>query len=281
MFISTPVYLAAIVKSELLPSADLSSLASWACGGGMVSPTLIQGMNKYLPKGKVCVGYGLTEVGTVTVNFSDNHESVGTLKLGVKVKIVDDDGRRLGEGENGEVLVWRKKPFLGYFEDEQATSDAFDDEGYFRTGDVGHFDEDGFLYLVDRKKEFIKYNGLQLAPAELEGILIEHPAIANVCVVGIPDEECVDLPAAVVVKKADYQLTEETVKQLISGKSRAGGSIQKNLFEKILVFVDRLADFKQLRGGVYFVDEMPMTPSGKVARRSVKKLAVQLRGQSS
>jgi acyl-CoA synthetase (AMP-forming)/AMP-acid ligase II len=131
----------------------------------------------------------------------------------------------------------------GYLGNEQATAEMLDDEGWLHTGDVGYVDEDGYLFLVDRMKELIKYKGYQVAPAQLEATLIAHEAIADVAVIPCPDEEAGEVPKAFVVRSG--QIDEDDVIEYAAA---------------------RLSPQKKVRR-VEFVDEIPKSPSGKILRR--------------
>lgn len=188
------------------------------CGGSAVAPELLLKMKKYLPSG-VVVAYGLSELsGIVSANESEYLSSVGALNNGMLVRIVDDDGRRKGPGEDGEIYVKATFSFLGYWGDVEATADAVDTDGWLHTGDVGHFDENGFLYLVDRKKDILKYRNYQISPSELENLILTCDGVAAVCVVGIPDSVSTDLPAAVIVKAVGKDVTSEDIETVINGK---------------------------------------------------------------
>jgi 4-coumarate--CoA ligase len=136
----------------------------------------------------------------------------------------------------------------GYFGNSTATDATIDREGWLHTGDVGIFDEEGHLRIVDRVKELIKYKGFQVPPAELEALLITHPAVADVAVIGVPDDEAGELPKAFVVKKPDAEVTAEELQAFVK---------------------ERVATYKQVRQLV-FVDEIPKSASGKILRRMLR-----------
>ena len=138
----------------------------------------------------------------------------------------------------------------GYIGNDAATKDAIRD-GWMQTGDIGYYDEDKQFYIVDRIKELIKYKGSQSAPAEIEAILLSHPKIKDAGVIGIPDEECGELPLAYVVKQPDVNLTEK----------------------EVIDFVASLASKpNHLHGGVRFIHEVPKNPSGKILRKDLREM---------
>jgi len=152
-------------------------------------------------------------------------------------------GAELGPKQEGEIWVRGPQVMKGYFHQVEATAQTVDAQGWLHTGDIGYVDEDGYLYVVDRLKELIKYKGLQVAPAELEGLLLSHPAVADAAVIGSPDEEAGEVPKAFVVLKG--QATPE----------------------EIMAFVaERVAPHKKVRR-VEVVGEIPKALSGKILRR--------------
>lgn len=159
---------------------------------------------------------GVISIGVV-LNESDT--SVGRLSHGQQAKIVDDCGNRLGPNEDGEICVKSKYQFLGYFGNSKATSNAFDEEHYLKTGDIGHFDLDQKLYLIDRKKDMMKYCASQISPTEIEQLLIKCKSIEAVCVVGIPDDVAGDLPAAVIVpNENEAPISRHEIEQMVAGR---------------------------------------------------------------
>ena len=137
----------------------------------------------------------------------------------------------------------------GYLNNEKATRDMIDDDGWLYTGDVGHIKENDCFVISDRYKELIKYKGLQVAPAELEDLLQKHPAILDAAVIGMPDDRAGELPRAYVVCKPDAYATPPDILKYVEG---------------------HVADYKRLRGDVEFVKEIPRSPSGKILRRILR-----------
>ncbi|XP_052737716.1 luciferin 4-monooxygenase-like [Bicyclus anynana] len=197
--------------------------------------------------------YGITEAtGAVTreMETAPKEGSVGPVVPGIIIKVVDPETNKiLGVGEPGEVRISGPAVFDGYIGKDK--KDDFDEEGFYKTGDIAYYDKDGYFYIVDRIKEIIKYKAWQVPPSELEGLLLQHPSIKEAGVTGTPDLLAGELPTAFVVKQQDAKVTEQEIIDYIS---------------------DKVAPWKKLRGGVIFVDEVPKTPSGKILRRKLKAL---------
>jgi len=140
----------------------------------------------------------------------------------------------------------------GYWNNETATKNTIDDDGWLHSGDIGHIDADGHLFIVDRLKELIKYKGFQVAPAELEALLLTHPMVADAAVVGLPDEEAGEIPVAFVVLRAGATVTAEELQQFIAGQ---------------------VASYKQIRR-LTFIDAVPKSASGKILRRVLRDQSV-------
>ena len=161
--------------------------------------------------------------------------------------------REVPAGKTGELWIKGPNVFKGYHNNPEGTKNALTEDGYFKTGDVGHQDNNGNFYITDRVKELIKYKGFQVPPAELEGLLASHPMINDVAVVGIyHEEQATEVPRAYVVPAQGVpagKKTEEDVKQWLAAK---------------------VASHKRLRGGIRFVDEIPKSASGKILRRMLK-----------
>lgn len=154
--------------------------------------------------------------------------------------------------EIGEIYIMSAVRFLGYANN---TENPFDNEGWFKTGDLGYVTEEGDIYVVDRKKDMIKYLNYQVAPSEIENFIAGIKGVISVCVVGIPDIISGDLPAAIIVKDKNSDLVEKDVIDEVAGY---------------------FPQFKQLHGGAYFVNGMPLTPSGKIKKIEVRKQAARM-----
>lgn len=190
--------------------------------GSKLAPSVALEIKKKLKKGSSIVQiYGMSEAagGITAMEFDSEHStSVGQVLYGAKIKIIDNDANRLGVEEMGEICVKTKFKFLGYYANEEATNGSVDHEGYLMTGDIGYFDGDGNLHLVDRKKDMLKYCGSQISPTEIEQHLIQSPSIKAACVIGIPDPVVNDLPAAVIIRNDnDPKISRYEVEQMIAG----------------------------------------------------------------
>lgn len=230
--------------------------------GSFLPKPIIDSQREASPTCFLTTGYGMTELGSGISMTLPNElylrpATVGRLMTGVRIKIVDvNTGENCGPNEEGEITAITTIPFSGYYSDKEATRDATDNDGFFRTGDIGYFDSDGYLFIVGRNKEIFKNRGFFVRPIEIEDILFASPNIKAACVVNVFDAQNVnELPAALVVKQNCAAITADDVAALIS---------------------ERLAEYKHLSGGVYFVDALPMTPSGKVMRVIARGIAQQL-----
>lgn len=176
--------------------------------------------------------------------------SVSPLMQNMLLRIVDEDGNDVSDGEPGEALLKGPLVTLGYHNNPAADAETFVQDGWMRTGDVARVSE-GMIFIVDRKKELIKYKGLQIAPAELEALLISHPLITDAAVIGITTEDGNEVPRAYVVADKS-KISAEGIEKFVEGK---------------------VSQHKKLRGGVAFIDAIPHTPSGKIVRKELRELA--------
>lgn len=217
---NSPHQMVLMTKSERISKTDLSSIKIAIVGGSKVPYHVKTEISKYLPNGNANVGYGMSEISAMAAidHPISNKDTVGRLLNAIKIKIIDDDGNRCGINVDGEICFKTRFKFLGYYGNQQATDELIDSEGFIMTGDIGHFDEDGYLYLVDRKKDLLKYCGSQISPSEIDSYLIESPHIKAACVVGIPDETVGDLPAAVVVRADGSNISDKDIFDLVSSK---------------------------------------------------------------
>lgn len=241
---------------------NLKSLEGALCGGAPLSKELQNSVSKKFGL-TIQQGWGMTEVtcGAIHVpgGWNDDSGSVGQLDPNSECKLLDDDGNIVGPGQPGEMLIKGPQVCLGYWKNEAATRETIDEEGWLKTGDIAVTDHDGRFWIVDRKKELIKVNALQVAPAELEAILLRMDQIADAAVVGITLDGQ-EWPRAYVVLKQDLDVTKD-----------GNATITSANVERWIA--DRAAKHKRLVGGVRFVSEIPKLASGKIHRKVLREWA--------
>jgi acyl-CoA synthetase (AMP-forming)/AMP-acid ligase II len=246
-FVVPPIALA-LAKHPAVEARDLSALRTIKSGAAPLGAELAEQVARRVDA-TVIQGYGLTETSPVTHMIRPHGEnrpgSIGQPLPGTECRLVDPEtGADVGEGERGELWVRGPQVMRGYLNDPDATEATIDPDGWLHTGDVALVDADGFFTIVDRLKELIKYKGFQVAPAELEALIVTHPAVGDVAVIGIPDEEAGELPKAFVVP-ADDEFDPEQLIEWVAG---------------------RVAPHKRIRL-VEVAEQIPKSPSGKILRR--------------
>ncbi|CAH2102457.1 unnamed protein product [Euphydryas editha] len=253
VLVVAPPLIVMFCKSTLVNKYDVSSVELIYSGGAPVTSEVIDQLKTRFPHMLVIQGYGMTEgTGGVTQDSdkAPKQGSVGKVLPGFIIKVVNPDtNKTLGCGEPGEIRIKGLAVFQGYVGKD--LQDIVDDEGYYKTGDIAYYDEDGYFYIVDRIKELIKYKGWQVTPTELETVILQHPAVKDAGVTGAPDTLAGELPTAFVVKQPGAKVIEQDIIDFVANK---------------------VAPWKKLRGGVLFVDEIPKTPSGKILRRKLQEL---------
>jgi long-chain acyl-CoA synthetase len=249
VFEGVPTMYHAILNVPDYESYDVSSLRLCISGGSAMPVEVMRGFEKAFDC-KVLEGYGLSETSPVaSFNHPDRDRkpgSIGTPIQGVEMRVVDDDGEEVAQGGVGEIAIRGHNVMKGYWNRADATADVLDGDGWFRTGDMATVDEDGYFFIVDRKKDMIIRGGYNVYPREVEEVLYEHPAVSEAAVVGVPDDAMGEEVGAAVVLK-----------------SEAGA-------DDIRAFVrDRVAAYKYPRV-IWFLDELPKGPTGKILKREIK-----------
>ncbi|KAK8215737.1 4-coumarate-CoA ligase [Phyllosticta capitalensis] len=238
---------------------DMSSLREVTCGAAPLSRELAEEVSKRFNV-MIQQGYGMTELTCAGVTCPGGRRmqdtgSVGQLIPNTECKLLSDDGREVGSGEPGEMYMRGPNVCLGYWRNEQATRDTLSADGWLRTGDVA-IERGGWFWIVDRKKELIKVKGLQVAPAELEAVLLEHAHVADAAVTGV-QVNAGEYPRAYVVLKDSSVTNKSDVSEQ---------TIQDWLAHKV-------APHKRLTGGVAFIDAVPKLQSGKIMRKVMREWA--------
>ncbi len=245
-----PPIMLALAKSPAVDDFDVSSMKTVFSAAAPLGPEVARAVAARLGC-HVKQGYGMTEAAPATHMMPAEPErnrvgSVGVCVPQMECKLVSvETGEELGAGETGEVCVRGPQVMRGYLNRPDATARCVDADGWLHTGDIGYADEEGYFFIVDRAKELIKYKGFQVAPAELEALLLTHPSVADAAVIPSPDEEAGEVPKAVVVVKEGHGLTEEEVLEFVAGQ---------------------VAPHKKVRL-VEFAAQIPKSPSGKILRR--------------
>ncbi|XP_071532753.1 uncharacterized protein [Panulirus ornatus] len=239
-------------ETPLLNQYDISSLKVVTSASAPLSPKVVSTFREKIDV-EVMSAFGMSETvyfATQTLLPTGHSDiSIGKVEPYFEAKVVDvESGETLGAGEDGEFHFRGPSIMLGYT-DDSATADTLDADGWLRSGDVGCYDEDGFLFIKDRLKDMIKVKGFQVSPFELEELLRKHPDVADVAVVGMVHDKLGEAPRAYVVP-------------------RPGAVIQPRQLQEFLV--GRVAPYKELAGGVVIVDSLPRNPTGKILKKKLK-----------
>jgi 4-coumarate--CoA ligase len=249
-FVAPPIVVA-LAKHPMVDNYDLTALRQVFSGAAPLSAELSLECGARLGC-DVVQGYGMTELSPVShLTPPGNYKpgSCGVTAPNTLTMVVDPvTQKELGVDEDGEICIKGPQVMVGYLGNQAATDAIFDREHWLHTGDIGHIDADGHLFIVDRLKELIKYNGFQVPPAELEALLLTHPAIADAAVVGLPDESAGEIPVAHVVLRPGAEATPEEIMEFVAGQ---------------------VAHYKQIRQ-VVITDSIPKSASGKILRRLLK-----------
>ncbi|MFD5099599.1 4-coumarate--CoA ligase family protein [Streptomyces albidochromogenes] len=254
LYVAPPIVLA-LAKHPAVAKYDLSCLEYIVSAAAPLDAALAQSCSSRLGLPPVLQAYGMTELspGTHVVPRNAPHPppgTVGKLLPGTEMRILslDDPGTDVAVGEEGEIAIRGPQVMKGYLGRPDATAAMIDADGWVHTGDVGRVDADGWLFVVDRVKELIKYKGFQVAPAELEALLLTHEAIADAAVIGVPDADGNEVPMAYVVPQPSARLTEDEVMAYVA---------------------ERVAPYKKVRR-VAFLGSVPRAASGKILRRELR-----------
>jgi acyl-CoA synthetase (AMP-forming)/AMP-acid ligase II len=248
-FAAVPPIMLALAQHPLVDEYDLSSLRAISCAAAPLGPELAKQVTERLDC-HVYQAFGMTELSPMshtTILPDIKPGSSGVTAPNTESLIVDDEGGPLGTDEVGQLLVRGPQVMSGYLNNPGATAEAIDTAGWLHTGDLARIDKDGHLFIVGRVKELIKYNGFQVAPAELEALLLEHPDVGDVAVIGVPDVQVGELPTAFVVARPDHAIAAQDLVDFVAA---------------------RVASYKRIRR-VEFVDFIPRSAAGKILRREL------------
>ena len=263
MLLVPPIIIRMVREQATLKKYDLSSLKRFSSGAAPLSGEILQALEQTFPGTGFKQGYGMTEsCSCITAHPPENYAysyafRVGSIVANTEVKIIDiDSGKELGLDQPGE--IWARGPqiVMGYLNNEKATAETFDKDGFLHTGDIGSVDEENFITITDRLKEMIKVKGIGVAPAELEDLLLGHEEVEDVACLGITDDYSGERPKAYVVLQDKKKDKTETARKLIQYVK------DKKVRHKWIVEVE-------------VVEEIPKSASGKILRRVLRDMAKQ------
>lgn len=252
-FFAVPPIVIGLANAPIVDQYNTSSIRQVFSGAAPLGAELAALASKRLGC-EVVQGFGMTELSPVSHSTVEGDYRPGTSGVTVsntESRIVDPDtGEDQPIGKRGELWVRGPQVMLGYLNRPEATAETIDDDGWLHTGDIGIIDEHGHMSIVDRMKELIKFKGFQVAPAELEALLITHPKVADVAVIGIPDDEAGELPKAFITVPPGESVTLEEIQSLVS---------------------ENLVSYKQIRS-LEVIDAIPKSASGKILRKDLRNL---------
>ncbi|KAK1146477.1 hypothetical protein N8T08_002906 [Aspergillus melleus] len=258
--ILVPPVVVAIAKHPLVRSGkyDLSSVEKVSSGAAPLGREVCEEVEALWEPGRINIkqGWGMTETTCSLLGWHPMEQSqtasVGELNANCEAKIMADDGvTELGRNQRGELWVRGQNVMKGYWRNPEATRETKTSDGWLKTGDIAFVDDEGKFHVVDRKKELIKVKGNQVAPAELEALLLEHSAVADAAVIGVPIDDD-ERPRAYIALKPGQRATEADIVRFMDGKVSA---------------------IKRITGGVVFIDAIPKNPSGKILRKQLRERA--------
>jgi long-chain acyl-CoA synthetase len=251
VFQGVPTMYNAMLHADKADSVDASCLRICNSGGAAIPVELIRGFEEKFGC-DILEGYGLSETSPVaSFNHPDKERkpgSIGTPIEGVEMQVWDDDGNEVPQGEVGEIVIRGHNVMKGYWRQPEATAAAIDADGWFRSGDMARVDEDGYFFIVDRKKEMIIRGGYNVYPREIEEVLYEHPAVREAAVVGLPDPELGQEVGAAIALNEGSDATTDEIRDWVKGQ---------------------VAAYKYPRK-IWFVDELPKGPTGKILKREIE-----------
>jgi 4-coumarate--CoA ligase len=265
-----PPILIRLVRDKIVDDYDTSSVLRFSSGAAPLAPEIIEQMALKFPKSAVGKpygqtglkqGYGMTESCSCITAFPLHRvegyklgNAVGEIVANTEVKIIKEDGTEAEVGEAGEILARGPQITMGYLGNDKATRETYTADGWLHTGDQGAIDEEGIIHILDRIKEMIKVKGSQVAPAELEDLLLGHPKVEDCAVLGIPDDYAGELPKAFVVVKAGVDKSHGIGKELIA------------------YVKEKKTRYKWIKE-IELVEEIPKSGSGKILRRMLRDRA--------
>ncbi len=263
-FTGVPTMSAEMVEAQIKNPRDISTLKDLYGGGAPRPPEQVKKQKEHMPETNPGIGYGLTETNALGANNAGDTYLAKPMSTGfpvpkiIELKIVDDDGNTLETNENGEVCIKSAATFRCYWKNSEATQDCLDSQGWFKTGDIGYLDKDGFLFINDRKKDMVIRGGENIACPEVEAAIAEHPDVLEASVFGVPDERLGEILATNVCVRDESKLNEIDLNSFLATK---------------------LANFKIPAHIWIQKDKLPRIASGKIAKKDLRASAIKLLGK--
>ena len=263
-FTGVPTMSAEMVEAQIKNPRDISTLKDLYGGGAPRPPEQVKKQKEHMPETNPGIGYGLTETNALGANNAGDTYLAKPMSTGypvpkiIELKIVDDDGNTLETNENGEVCIKSAATFRCYWKNPEATQDCLDSQGWFKTGDIGYLDEDGFLFINDRKKDMVIRGGENIACPEVEAAIAEHPDVLEASVFGVPDERLGEILATNVCVRDESKLNDTDLNSFLATK---------------------LANFKIPAHIWIQKDKLPRIASGKIAKKDLRASAIKLLGK--
>ena len=263
-FTGVPTMSAEMVEAQIKNPRDIATLKDLYGGGAPRPPEQVKKQKEHMPETNPGIGYGLTETNALGANNAGDTYLSKPTSTGfpvpkiIELKIIDDEGNTLETNENGEVCIKSAATFRCYWKNPEATEDCLDSEGWFKTGDIGYLDEDGFLFINDRKKDMVIRGGENIACPEVEAAIAEHPDVLEASVFGVPDERLGEILATNVCIRDESELNETDLNSFLATK---------------------LANFKIPAHVWIQKDKLPRIASGKIAKKDLRASAIKLLGK--
>ena len=260
-FTGVPTMSSEIVEAQRKNPRNIDTLKDLLGGGSARPPEQVRKQKEYLPKTNPGIGYGMTETNALGANntgevYVQKPESTGyALPLLMDLKVIDDDGNDLSTNESGEVCIKSASTFKGYWKNQEATDQALTLDGWVKTGDIGYLDDQGFLYINDRKKDLVIRGGENISCIEVESMICEHPSVLEASVFGVPDDRLGEILATYICIREDSNLSEEEISSFLA---------------------EKIANFKIPTHYRFQKDKLPRIASGKIAKIDMRKEAVEL-----
>ncbi len=263
-FTGVPTMSAEMVEAQIKNPRDIATLKDLYGGGAPRPPEQVKKQKEHMPETNPGIGYGLTETNALGANNAGDTYLSKPMSTGfpvpkiIELKIIDDEGNTLETNENGEVCIKSAATFRCYWKNPEATEDCLDSQGWFKTGDIGYLDEDGFLFINDRKKDMVIRGGENIACPEVEAAIAEHPDVLEASVFGVPDERLGEILATNVCVRGESELNETDLNSFL---------------------VTKLANFKIPAHVWIQKDKLPRIASGKIAKKDLRASAIKLLGK--